>query len=88
MRRIALFLMVLFPIFLNAQNLKRADKLLIQQIQNHVKYLASDELEGRRAGSIGEQKAVDYIVSQYKAIGLPPMGTDGYVQPFPIDEGK
>jgi hypothetical protein len=80
--------MVLFPIFLNAQKLKRADKLLIQQIQNHVKYLASDELEGRRAGSIGEQKAVDYIVSQYKAIGLPPMGTDGYVQPFPIDEGK
>ena len=88
MRRLALFLVVLFPFLLNAQKLKRADKVLIQNLENHIKFLASDELEGRRAGSIGEQKAVDYIVSQYKAIGLPPMGTDGYVQPFPIDEGK
>jgi hypothetical protein len=88
MRRLALFLVVLFPFLLNAQKLKRADKVLIQQIQNHVKYLASDALEGRRAGSVGEQKAVDYIVAQYKEIGLAPMGTDGYVQSFPIDEGK
>jgi len=88
MRKIVGFLLFLLPLLSIGQKLKRADKVLIQQIQNHVKYLASDELEGRRAGSAGEQKAVEYIVSQYKAIGLTPMGTDGYVQPFPIDEGR
>jgi hypothetical protein len=71
-----------------AQKLKKADKLLIEHIQNHVKYLASDALEGRRAGSVGEKKAVDYIVAQYQTLGLQPMGTDGFIQAFPIDEGK
>jgi hypothetical protein len=70
------------------QKLKKADKILIQHIQNHIQYLASDALEGRRAGSAGELKAVNYIVAQYQALGLQPMGTDGYIQSFPIDEGK
>ena len=52
MRRIALFLVVLFPFLLNAQKLKRADKVLIQNLETHIKFLASDELEGRRAGTL------------------------------------
>ena len=88
MRKILGFLLFLLPILSMAQPLKKADKVLIEHLQNHVKYLASDALEGRRAGSVGEQKAVDYIVAQYQALGLQPMGTDGFIQPFPIDEGK
>ena len=88
MRRLALFLVVLFPFLLNAQKLKRADKVLIQNLENHIKFLASDELEGRRAGTAGEQKAVDYIVAQYQALKLTPMGEQGFVQSFPIAEGK
>jgi len=88
MFRIALFLVVLSPIFLNAQVLKRADKLLIQNLENHIKFLASDELEGRRAGTPGEQKAVDYIIAQYQNAGIKPMGATGFIQSFPIDEGK
>jgi hypothetical protein len=88
MRKTLGFLWVLLPILSMAQKLKKADKLLIEHIQNHVKYLASDALEGRRAGSVGEKKAVDYIVAQYQTLGLQPMGTDGFIQAFPIDEGK
>ena len=88
MRSIALFLVVLFPIFLNAQGLKRADKLLIQNLENHIKFLASDALEGRRAGSPGEQKAVDYIISQYQNAGIQAKGSNGFIQSFSIDEGK
>ncbi|NQW78070.1 MAG: M28 family peptidase [Chitinophagaceae bacterium] len=88
MRSIALFLVVLFPIFLNAQGLKRADKLLVQNLENHIKFLASDALEGRRAGSPGEQKAVDYIISQYQNAGIQAKGFNGFIQSFPIDEGK
>ena len=88
MRSIALFLVVLFPILLNAQKLKRADKLLIQNLETHIKFLASDALEGRRAGTPGEQKAVDYITSQYQNAGIQAMGNNGFIQSFPIDEGK
>jgi hypothetical protein len=45
-------------------------------------------LEGRRAGTVGEQKAVDYIIEQYKDLGIQPMGENGFIQNFPIDEGK
>ena len=88
MRRIAFFLVFLFPIFLNAQKLKKADKVLIQNLENHIKFLASDELEGRRAGSPGEQKAVDYIILQYQNAGIQAKGSNGFMQSFPIDEGK
>ena len=88
MRFIVVILGVLGPIVGSSQKVKKADKVLMQNIQNHIQYLASDELEGRRAGSAGELKAVNYIVAQYQAIGLKPMGTEGYIQSFPIDEGK
>ena len=88
MRRIAFFLVFLFPFLSNAQHLKRADKVLIQNLENHIKFLASDELEGRRAGTPGEQKAVDYITSQYQNAGIQAKGTNGFIQSFSIDEGK
>ena len=88
MRRIVLCLLVFSPVLLNAQKLKRADKLLTQNLENHIKFLASDELEGRRAGTLGEQKAVDYIIAQYQNAGIKPMAANGYIQSFPIDEGK
>jgi hypothetical protein len=88
LRKLLFFLLFLAPIFLSAQRLHKADKLLIKNLQSHIQYLASDELEGRRAGTAGEQKAVDYIVAQYQAIGLQSMGEGGFIQSFPIDEGK
>jgi Zn-dependent M28 family amino/carboxypeptidase len=36
----------------------------------HVKVLAADEFEGRAPGTPGEQKTVDYLVTQFKALGL------------------
>jgi aminopeptidase YwaD len=88
MRKIIGMVLLVLPFFTIGQSLKKADKVIIQNVQTHIKYLASDELEGRRAGSVGEQKAVDYIVAQYQTLGLKPMGVDGFIQPFPIDEGK
>jgi len=71
-----------------AQKLSKADKTLIQNLKGHIQYLASNELEGRRAGDMGEQKAVDYIIKQYQELGIQPMGDNGFMQSFPIDEGK
>ena len=82
----SLFLFVSF--FGLAQKQNKGDLQLIKNLKLNVQYLASDVLEGRRAGSEGEQKAVDYIIAQYESAGLKPMGTQGFIQAFPINEGK
>ena len=52
-------------------------------IQNHIKYLASPELEGRRSGEPGNRKAAEYIADKFKSYGLLPLGENGsYFQPF------
>ena len=48
--------------------------------------LAADDMEGRLTGTPGYQRAADYVVSQLRAIGLEPAGTDGYFQPVAFEE--
>jgi hypothetical protein len=88
MRKIIFLILLCAPLGLLAQKLNHADKQLIQKLKGHIQFLSSDELEGRRAGTVGEQKAVDYIIEQYKGLGIQPMGENGFIQNFPIDEGK
>ena len=71
----------------NAQKQKKADKISRDNLQAHIKYLADDKLEGRRAGSPGEKLAMEYISDKFKTIGLLAKGSDGYYQPFEINEG-
>ena len=44
------------------------------KIKAHVTYLADDKLLGRKPGKPGYQMAVDYVVNQYKTLGLKPAG--------------
>lgn len=67
---------------------EKNDKITLANLQAHIQYLAADKLEGRRAGTHGEELAMQYIVSQFQKDGLQPKGTHGYVQEFEIDEGK
>ena len=51
----------------------------------HTKTLSSDEFEGRAPGSKGEELTVNYLIDQFKRIGLKPGNTDGtYVQKVPL----
>src|SRR5512144_2336502 len=51
----------------------------------HVKFLASDQLEGRGTGSRGIDLAAGYIAGQFAAIGLRPGGDQGgYFQNFTV----
>jgi len=88
MRLISSFFFLFVSIVGLAQKQNKGDRQLMKNLKLHIQYLASDVLEGRRAGSEGEQKAVDYIIAQYESSGLKPMGTQGYLQAFPINEGK
>lgn len=64
------------------------DAWMLTNLKNHVGFLADDQLEGRQAGSKGEEMAASYISDQFAKIGLDPKGTDGYYQLFEINEGK
>ena len=52
---------------------------------SHIKFLASDEFEGRAPGTKGEELSVKYIADQFKQIGLRPGNPDGtYMQEVPL----
>ncbi len=72
----------------SAQKLKKADKLIIENLKKHIEYLADDRLEGRRAGTKGEELAMDYIIGKFKEIGISAKGTEYYPQSFEINDGK
>jgi TonB family protein len=60
-------------------------KIDAEKIRAHVKYLASDELEGRGPGQKGGDMAADYIAEQFKSYALKPAGDDGtYLQQIPL----
>jgi hypothetical protein len=54
----------------------------------HVQFLADDKLEGRNVGTPGYETAVEYVESEFKAIGLKPAGTSGFRQPVKFDSRK
>ncbi len=57
------------------------DRIDTNTIRSHIAYLADDKLKGRLPGTEGYQMAVDYVVDQYKKIGLAPGGDNGsYLQ--------
>ncbi len=79
---------VAISLFSLSQKLKKAEKQIVSNLQAHIGFLADDKLEGRRAGTEGEKKAMDYISGQFQKIGIQPKGTESYFQPFEIYDGK
>jgi aminopeptidase YwaD len=59
----------------------------VSNLQAHVKYLASPELEGRFAIAPGAHKAADYIARVFQQSGLEPKGTNGYFQDWELTLG-
>src|SRR6516162_7380155 len=53
-------------------------------LRAHVRFLASDLLEGRGASSRGDRLAEEYIAAQFEMLGLKPAGTKGYLQPLEL----
>ena len=55
-------------------------------LRSDVTFLASDDLEGRSAGSPGDEVATDFIAARFERLGLQPAGDHGtYFQNMVLD---
>src|SRR5215510_1018107 len=57
------------------------------RITRHIQFLASDKLQGRRAGTPSADEAARYIAEQFRSYGLKPLGASGFLQPFSFVAG-
>ncbi|MEP5611580.1 MAG: hypothetical protein ABJP45_04990, partial [Cyclobacteriaceae bacterium] len=76
-------LMVSLLNLLTGQSLKNV--ISVANVDSHVEKLASDEFLGRRPGTVGEEKTVEYLIQQLRAMGVSPPG-DQYKQEFAISQ--
>lgn len=61
-----------------SQNIQAAmNRIDTNTIRSHIAYLADDRLQGRLPGTEGYQMAVDYVIDQYKKMGVAPGGDKG-----------
>lgn len=65
-----------------------ATEPVVAALQNHVRYLADDKLQGRRTGTEGERLAAEYIADAFGKAGLQPKGSEGWYQRFSVSEGR
>ena len=79
---IAICLAALNLFFVSRSPAQSSEKL----VRQHITYLASDLLEGRAPGTKGEKLAMDYIVKEFEALKLKPMGDKKYLQHFNYTE--
>jgi Zn-dependent M28 family amino/carboxypeptidase len=54
--------------------------------RDHVRVLASDDFEGRKPGTPGEEKTVAYLVEQFRKLGLKPGNGESFLQQVPMIE--
>ena len=60
-----------------------------ERVDHDIKYLASDELTGREPGTQGIEEAAQFIVREFKKVGVKSGVADGsYRQTFEISEGR
>lgn len=64
---------------------KAIDTITADELRDHIKFLASDDLHGRFSGSEDEKKVIEYISKEFKSYGLKPVGDNGgYYQKFAL----
>jgi hypothetical protein len=59
-----------------------------EALRAHMKFLASDLLDGRRTGTRGYDLAAAYVAAGFEAAGLAPGAAASYFQPVPLREGR
>lgn len=64
----------------------KTDRIIKQELEEDIYHLAADELEGRAFGTMGEEKAANYLAQRFEEVGLTPKGTEGFLQEFVVNK--
>lgn len=65
-----------------------ADVIRAAAIEQHIRVLADDRLEGRGPGTRGFKAASFYVEANFTSLGLEPAGTVGYRQPVSLQANR
>jgi aminopeptidase YwaD len=71
--------------YLHAQtgiSVTKGAQLSAERAAKHIQVLASDNLQGRRAGTTYADEAAAYIEKEFRSYGLKPASSAGFLQPF------
>lgn len=63
-------------------NKVRDNEITGKEVYEHIKYLSSDEMEGRFPGTKGDSLTQSYIENEFRHYGVKPAGSNGYLEPF------
>jgi hypothetical protein len=91
MKKISLVFCLLASLNLSAQKLNKLPEstLPTTETSTHLRFLAADELMGRRTGEQGNMVAARYIAEQFRALGLKPAtGQASFMQTVPFKNTK
>jgi hypothetical protein len=86
-----LLLAISVPTFTSASDndLAKLREGAVDRLSHDVKFLASDEMDGRGPGTAGIDKAAEFIRAEFKKVGLTSAVSDGsYFQPFVVPMGR
>ena len=65
---------------------KQLELVTRQRLREHAYWLADDARKGRFTGSAAQREAADYVMKQWKALGLLPLGDKKtYLQTYPLE---
>lgn len=90
MKKFILLVAVFFIFVVGCATVKTiplTDEQIKANLKKHISTLSSDKFEGRETGTKGEQLATDYVVSQFKEVGLKQKEEKGYLQTFAFTQG-
>ncbi len=54
--------------------------------ERHLATLAADDFEGRKPGTAGERRTIDYLIGEFAKLGLAPGNRGSWVQEVPVVE--
>ncbi|MDH7603822.1 MAG: M28 family metallopeptidase [Melioribacter sp.] len=81
------FLTFLLIVSCSSNNFEDARNFINEKnLSAHIKKLSSDEFLGRSLGHEGEEKTINYLIEQYKRIGLEPADGKSYLQEINLVE--
>jgi len=59
-----------------SENMELSENIELSQLEKDMDFLTSDQCEGRRAGTLGNELAGEYIAERFEILGLQPLEQD------------